>query len=353
LESGKLGNSDHVILTIEVAVKANLTNNSSQRPNWFRADYAAIQNYLNDIDWYTLLSSENVENDWQKLKNIINYCTEIYVPKSRVRDKTRPKWLNQDLIKLIRRKKAAWKEYRIQGTRETNENYKRLEGEVKKRIQRSKRRLEKELSRQDDRNGRKLTNYIKSKIKVRTGIGPLKTAEGSVTANIRNMAETLNNFFSSVFTRETLHDIPTKESETDSIVENVEITVKKIVEKIDNLRVDSAPGPDGITARFLKETKVQTSVPLKIIYEKSMDTGIIPADWKTANVCPIYKKGSRSKPGNYRPVSLTSIPCKVFEAIIKDRVMGHLMSEKLISDNQHGFMQGRSCATNLTVFLDN
>jgi hypothetical protein len=78
-----------------------------------------------------------------------------------------------------------------------------------------------------------------------------------------------------------------------------------------------------------------------------MQTCTVPKDWKTAVVTPIFKKGAKSDPGNYRPVSLTSIPCKIMEGVIKEHMMEHLTKNKLISDSQHGFVAGRSCTTNL------
>jgi hypothetical protein len=83
-----------------------------------------------------------------------------------------------------------------------------------------------------------------------------------------------------------------------------------------------------------------------------METGCTPEDWRTANVKPIHKKGTKGDPGNYRPVSLTSIPCKIMESIIKDRIMGHLLDNELIQESQHGFMPGKLCATNLVEFMD-
>ncbi len=74
--------------------------------------------------------------------------------------------------------------------------------------------------------------------------------------------------------------------------------------------------------------------------------------WKRGNVTPIYKKGPKGNPGNYRPVSLTSVPCKLMESILKSNIMDHLMNNNLIRQSQHGFMPGKSCASNLTTFLD-
>ena len=94
------------------------------------------------------------------------------------------------------------------------------------------------------------------------------------------------------------------------------------------------------------------SAPLAIIYTKCMEAGEVPADWKTANVAPIFKKGAKSVPGNYRPVSLTCVLCKVMEKIICDALIEHLKEYDLIRKSQHGFMRRRSTLTNLLSYLE-
>ena len=94
------------------------------------------------------------------------------------------------------------------------------------------------------------------------------------------------------------------------------------------------------------------SVPLAILFQKSLDEGICPDEWKCANVTPIHKKGDRTEPSNYRPVSLTSQICKVLESIIRDEIMKHLTRNNLLNDAQHGFRERRSCLTNLLETLE-
>jgi hypothetical protein len=91
---------------------------------------------------------------------------------------------------------------------------------------------------------------------------------------------------------------------------------------------------------------------LALIYRKSMESGTVPVDWRCANVTPIYKKGPRSDPGNYRPVSLISVCCKIMESIIREGMLEHLEKNKLIGSSQHGFLPGKSCSTNLLEFLE-
>ena len=90
--------------------------------------------------------------------------------------------------------------------------------------------------------------------------------------------------------------------------------------------------------------------PLELLFKKSLSLGVIPNDWKKANVTAIFKKGSRKQPGNYRPVSLTCQMGKILEKIIKEDLVHYLESNKLIFETQHGFRSKKSCLTNLLEF---
>ena len=153
--------------------------------------------------------------------------------------------------------------------------------------------------------------------------------------------------FKSVFTKEDREELPEFHKRTDSIKNDIIVTEQKVLKKLSNLKTDKSQGPDGINPRILKECRNSLTKPLTIIFQKSVETGILPSDFKQANITLICKKGSQSSPENYRPVSITSVPCKILGSIIRDEMLGHLESNKLLSDNQHGFTKNRSCLTNL------
>jgi len=92
--------------------------------------------------------------------------------------------------------------------------------------------------------------------------------------------------------------------------------------------------------------------PLSAIYQHSWLSGEVPEDWSLADVTPIYKKGRKEDPGNYRPVSLTSVPGKVMEQIILGEITWHARGVQGIRPSQHGFMKGRLRLTNLISFYD-
>ena len=83
-----------------------------------------------------------------------------------------------------------------------------------------------------------------------------------------------------------------------------------------------------------------------------MEDGHLPIDWRKAYVSPIYKKGARNLAANYRPVSLTSIGCKIMEMFVKIMVLGHLTNHDLLSPKQYGFISGRSTVTQLLCYLE-
>ncbi|XP_074985128.1 uncharacterized protein LOC142072359 [Caretta caretta] len=131
---------------------------------------------------------------------------------------------------------------------------------------------------------------------------------------------------------------------------SVEIeVVRDYLEKLD---VHKSMGPDELHPRVRKELAAVIAEPLAIIFENSWRTGEVPDDWKKANVVPIFKKGKKEDPGNYRPVSLTSVPGKIMEQVLKESILKHLHERKVIRNSQHGFTKGRSCLTNLIAFYD-
>ena len=175
---------------------------------------------------------------------------------------------------------------------------------------------------------------------------------GTMTVNNIEKADTLNNFFSSVFTPvedtgtiPTLPDRSYMEPLTTIMIETD--NVKKILE---NLKTNKAAGPDGIYPRILKELASELAPILCNIYQRSLRDGIPPKVWKYGHVTPIFKKGKKVLPNNYRPVSLTSIVCRVLEKLVRKGIVAHIKS--LIVDEQHGFMEGRSCNSQLISVLD-
>ena len=122
--------------------------------------------------------------------------------------------------------------------------YRAKEKEVQKAVPEAKRKMERELARNKDNNSRNFARYVKSKTKSRTTIGPLIREGGVMVTENKDMAEILNKYFKSVFTREDLTHIPEKVKERNTLLERVEITREEVRRGIKKLRENTAAGPD-------------------------------------------------------------------------------------------------------------
>lgn len=179
----------------------------------------------------------------------------------------------------------------------------------------------------------------------------LMVSNGTLTYNDRDKAEELNNYFKSVFTNENLASIPALENQSGYILlEDIEINEAILFKQLANLKVNKSPGPDCLHLRLLKELSNELNGPLTIMFKRSLGEGLLPRDWKDAHITPIHRKGKKEMCGNYRPVSLTSIVCKMLQRIIRDHVVKHL--KQFLSSCKHDFMEGHYCVTQLLDPID-
>ena len=118
------------------------------------------------------------------------------------------------------------------------------------------------------------------------------------------------------------------------------------------MKPDTSLGPDGRQPIYLKNVADLISLPLSIVFQKSLDEGILPSDWLKACVTAIYKKGQKDLPDNYRPVSITSIICKLMESIVRDKIVERMTYNNLFSKKQHGFVPKKNCMTNLLICIE-
>ena len=140
-------------------------------------------------------------------------------------------------------------------------------------------------------------------------------------------AAALSDQFQSMFTRENTSNIPNL-NDNDHIapMPTISFTTSGIQTLLSDIDPNKAQGPDKIAPIILKNCAVEIAPILQVIFEQSLNLGILPFDWLTANICPVFKKGNRKDPSNYRPISLTAPCCKIMEHIIFHSIMDHIQS---------------------------
>ncbi|CAM5156864.1 unnamed protein product [Eretmochelys imbricata] len=166
------------------------------------------------------------------------------------------------------------------------------------------------------------------------------------------MEQYLNKYFASVFNKakEDLRDNGSMKNGNEDM--EVDITISEVEAKLEQLNGTKSGGPDNLHPRILKELAHEIASPLARIFNESVNSGVVLYDWRIANIVPIFKKGKKSDPGNYRPVSLTSVVYKVLEKILKEKVVKDIEVNGKWDKIQHGFTKGRSCQTNLISFFE-
>ena len=220
--------------------------------------------------------------------------------------RSKKKHLSKEAFRKIRNKQNMWRVYKHTGKDQDYVVYKEAPHVATNEVRKSKRHFELKLAQNIKSDSKSFHAYVRSKQHVRDKVGPLEDNAGDIIAGGFLMAEELNMHFSSVFTREDTSSLPVPEtklngSEGERLGQLV-VTPDVVASKINNMKENNSPGVDGISPKILKETVEQISTPLAHVFNMSLQEGIVPLEWKEANIIPLFKKGSRNKSVNYRVV---------------------------------------------------
>ena len=350
-----LGSNDHNQMHFDINIKSDRTNVQQCRRDFWKGNYKEIRKSLALIDGNDKMKNKTATECWNILRGELDSAIYSYVPMKKQGKRSKKKHLSKEAFRKIRHKQNMCRVYKHTGNDKDYEAYKEALDAATNEVRKSKRNFEHKLAQNIKSDSKSFYAYVRSKQNVRDKVGPLEDNLGNIVARGFLMAEELNMNFRSVFTREDTSSLPVPEtkfkgSEGERLGQLV-VTPEVVASKINNMKENKSPGVDGISPKILKETVEQISTPLEHVFNISLQKGIVPLKWKEANIIPLFKIFSRNKSVNYRPVSLTSVICKLLETIIRDHTMDFLVKHKIINPSQHGFLKARSGLTNLLCFF--
>ena len=348
------GISDHDIIITDVDLKAKWKRVPRRR--FFIRKKANIEMINNELDalqkQYSSIDTTSVQDKWDLLEGEIKRIMEKYIPQKTAAKPNSLPWFNRSHHRLRRRKQRAYNKARKSGKDEDWETFLSCQKELRKSLNKAEQEFVSDhLTTAMKENKKQFWSYMKKMGKSEGGVADL-LVNNKIVSDGQRKAEALNTQFASVFTREDQSSIPSLGTSTIPSIPELVIHEGGVLKQLQELLPNKAPGPDQIPPWFLKMFATKLAPLLTDLFQSSIDNGVLPHQWKTANVCAIFKKGSKAAPENYRPVSLTSVTCKVLEHIIHSHIMGHLEQHNVLVDAQHGFRAKHSTETQLIATVD-
>ena len=317
-------------------------------------NWTQIKTTLASANWTELFENCTVSEMLQKFVSTCEEAAYENAPRRRYSPRYGAKKIPRDRKILMKKRTRFRKQYKSART------VARKNASMEKLID-VERKLQDSYIAQDEREEANAIEAIKSnpkyfysfaarKSKTHCPVGPLED-DGCLVCDPEHMANLFSDQFKGAFSAPMQGPLNLG-SDPPNTLSDISFGPGDIAKAIDEIKVNSAPGPDRFPAIMLKKCKDEICRPLYQIWRKSLDEGVIPEQLKISIISPIHKGGQKTMPKNYRPIALTSLLIKIFEKIIRHQIVAFIEENSLMNPNQHGFRTGRSCLSQLLQHFD-
>lgn len=345
------GLSDHSLLQFDLNCSTpRHPKTVKQIRDYSRADYASINTELSTFvdDFIDNFSTRSLEVNWGLFRDKVADLSNKYIPLRSIKTNRNP-WFNKHLQRLANKKKRAFRHAKRSNHPEKWRIYQAANRSYLRTLREAKHTYNTQtlpdILKNKPRQFWKLVNGDKDDVIT------INSSDGVVLSNVQ-CASAFNDFFVTSFSKYQQAPNPSVDTLEYSNMPPLCIDPCGVAKIIDTLKLSSASGIDNINSKFLKNTKEYSSIILSKIFEQSLLTEALPSDWKVGKVVPVHKSSDKHKVNNYRPISLTSIPCKIMEHILSSEIARHLDSNTFFHNAQHGFRKTFSCETQLACFTN-
>ena len=337
----------------DMAKSAVLFNGSTGE--WFRTIVGVLQGcLLSPKEKYFNGHSDtrSVQENFDLLTSFIQDSADKHIPSKTSRSVSSIPWITPEIRRKICRKNKTHAKAKKTGSSKLRSKFETLRREIKADVRKQHDLYVNNLVGDVKANPRDFYRYINSQKKDTQGIPPLKRKNGKgVAQSDLEKAEEFNGQFTDVFSKNEHTKVPLLDRSA-PFMNDIAVSKDGLIKLLKGLNPSKALGPDELHPRVLKELATELGPVFAHFFQQSIDTGEIPKEWSLANIFPLFKKSDSSLACNYRPVSLTCVPCKLLEHIVCSNIMAHLDEYKLLSDRQHAFRKGHSCETQLTTVIN-
>ena len=359
-----LGKSDHSVLKVQLKFKHDNRYSVSTKKNWSKITKEHVICWSSNINWKYSDEATSVDTMWDELYTKLNSFEDI-VPDEHIKFDKNGNILRKlpwDCSKLVRRRKEKDKAWKVFENTPTISNYHYAlfkQDEFESAEFQAKAKHEKKIAKNIKTNSKPLFRYLRMKSKIRKTVNKISKEDGKDTATPQETADEFAKYFQSVFCVDDQGPLPEycyleeNEISQDEQQSSIHVVDEKVAECLRKIDYSKACGPDGIHPKLLKflgsdENFVEA---LSQLFKKCIEEEHIPKIWKLAHVVPIHKKGPLNQKENYRGISLLCIISKIYEKIIRQHMIDKVSSK--ICPEQHGFVKGKSCLSNLLESLHN
>ncbi|CAH8566009.1 unnamed protein product [Dicrocoelium dendriticum] len=343
-----LATSDHSVLIADMELSLPYSHPLQPAPNYWKTDFDGLARAASQLDW-SLSQTASVEDCWIFIKERLTSLCSKFVPlKCRKVGPIKPHWFDKEYGNLARRRRRLWDKFLLSGSANDYEGYKCQRNLCNSAKKNKRRHFEEQLALAAKTAPKRIFAYVKRRLKPAGDVPVLDGTDGQPLTSSTERASALAAHFASVFANNQV-SVPSSTCTAFTELDSLHCGVEEVAQLLANLDGTKPAGPDGLHPLVLKSLSTILSPIVTDLFNRSLSEGLLPVDWKCAVVKPIPKGGDPSKVDNYRPICLTPILAKVAEKIVKKRLLQLLQSNEVLTPAQHGFMQGRSCITNLLV----